>query len=410
MRPHLNILFLLPDLPYPISDGMRQKTFYLLEMLSEHHSCDVISFYSEGQGQLEATQKALPHVNFLAAVSMENGLVRSIRSALNLLQMLPPSFARFQSQAFLANIIHATERKKYDVVHYDIINMAQFQRFLPTIPAVHSPNDATSLCSYRRLESAITPWQKLKLIIAAKLLERYEKRNYGSFSKIHVVSKHDAEYLNANLPVGCVEYIPLGIAGVVAAHPPRRNSLAGEVVLVLGESNLQHVSAGLIDFLNEAAPELLKQFDRLNIQLHGKGTQKAITGHPLARNNRIKVLSWVDDLNELIRSVDVVVLPDKSGTGVKTRALQAMACGAAVVGTQAAFEGISDFVQSETHCVIVETPSAIAGAVTQLLLDQEKCEQLGRAAAKLINANFSWKSLASRYECLYFSAIERWHE
>lgn len=409
MKPHLNILFLLPELPYPVSDGMRQKTFNLLKILATHHTCDVISFYSEGKNQLDAARIALPEVNFLSVISLESCITRSLRAILNLFLLLPPSFARFQNRKFISAVIQATERKEYDVVHYDIINIAQYQRYLPFIPSVHSPNDATSLCSRRRLESAKTPWQKFKLTIASKLLERYEKRHYGAFSKIHVVSKNDAQYLNSGLPADCVEYIPLGIADFDRESQPGRQVKSEKLVLVLGESNLQHVSAGLLEFLDEAAPELLGHTPRLKIQLHGKGTQAAIAGHPLSKDGRIEISAWVDNLNTLICSADVVVLPDKSGTGVKTRALQAMACGAAVVGTPAAFEGISDVVHNGTHCIIVDTPFAIAGAVKKLLSDQAACEQLGNAAAELIKANFSWKHLAPQYERLYFSAIDRWH-
>lgn len=407
MTPRLNILFLLPDLPFPVSDGMRQKTFHLLEILSMRHSCDVISFYSEGQEQLEATRKALPGVNFLTAISMEAGLARSFRTVINLARLQPPSFARFQNPDFIKKVIQATGNKRYDVIHYDIINMAQFKRYLPSIPSVHSPNDATSLCSYRRAQTAITSWQNIKLIIAAKMLDRYERRNYGSFSKIHVVSKHDAEYLSANLPLDSVEYIPLGITGLKNLPQAAKSNKFGKLLLVLGESNLEHVSAGLMDFMNDAAPELLSQLSDLTIQLHGKGTREVISGHPLSTDQRIIVSSWVDDLNQLIFSADVVVLPDKSGTGVKTRLLQAMACGSAVVGTRAAFEGIGDFVKSGTHCIIVDSSSGIAGAAAQLLLDREACLRIGVAASAMINENFTWEALSPRYERLYFAAIER---
>jgi len=404
MKQRLRILFLLQDLPYPISDGMRQKAFNLLALLAQHHTCDVISFSSGGSEQLEATRLALPGVNFLATIEAEGALRRSFRALWNVVKLLPPSFARYQNPSFRAEVLQAVESRAYDVVHYDIVNMAQFHALLPAIPSVHSPNDATSLCSYRMACNVAGMFDRAKLFIAARLLRRYEHKHYADFTRVHVVSKMDADYLRTLVPSCRVEYIPLGMS-IPSVRAPIQGAEQSPLVLMLSESNAEHVSPGLIDFLNVTAPRLLEQDSELKIRVHGKGAEEAIAGHALAEHQRVSVSSWVDDLNSLIRAADVVVLCDKSGTGVKTRAMQAMVCGAAVVGTQASFSGMGESLVDGRDCLIAGSPEAMADAVASLLKRPSLRAELGAAGAQLIREEFSWEALSDRYEGLYYDAI-----
>lgn len=404
MKQRLNILFLLQDLPYPVSDGMRQKTFNLLALLAKHHTCDVISFSSGGRGQLEEAQRALPEVNFLAAVDMEGAIRRSFRTLWNLVKLLPPSFARYQSPSFKAEILKAVESRAYDVVHYDIVNMAQFHALLPSVPSVHSPNDATSLCSYRMACNVTGFFDRARLFIASRLLRRYERKHYAEFSYVHVVSQMDADYLRIQNPSCRVEYIPLGMS-IPMAVTAAQELVRRPFVLMLSESNVEHVSPGLMDFLNITVPQLLTLNPELKIQIHGKGVQEVIAGHALVSDHRVSASSWVEDLNTLIRAADVVVLCDKSGTGVKTRAMQAMVCGVAVVGSQASFSGMGARLEDGRDCVVTGSPEAMAEVVAALLEAPARRAELGAAAASLIRAEFSWDALADRYEGLYFAAL-----
>lgn len=405
----LRILFLLQDIPFPISDGMRWKVFHLLQYLSPRHQCDVIAFSADAWPDLAALKRELPRVNWLSVVPTASGATRLIRAAMALLSGRPASLGRFQNPAFTRALRDTLARHQYDVVHYDIVNMAQ--HYVEGIPSVHSPNDATSLFYARMAANVKHRLIRLKLKIGASLLGRYERRNYSKFTKIHVVSNVDANYLRTTVPGADVAFIPFGVSPVKAHLEVNRMvgaSRDNNFVLILGGANVPGVAAGIEEFILVAAPEIARRFPSVRFRIQGRGTEKLLHRIGIAASN-IEASGWVDDLDDLIRSAAVVVLPDMAGTGIKTRALQALGCGATVVGTEVAFEGLREYVRSDEHCVIAESMASLANEVLLLLGDTQKRQSIGRAASRLAHDQLSWSKLGPQYEDLYRSAIGSHH-
>jgi len=402
----LKILFLLQDLPYPVSDGMRWKVFHLLRYLSSRHRCDVIAFSSDDKPDLTALRRELPAVNWLGAVPATTGFLRWVKAGIALLSGKPVSLARFQNPAFSQNLKAAVARCPYDVVHYDIVNMAQ--HLVVGIPSVHSPNDATSLF-YMRMAANASSWLvRMRLMVGAALLRRYERCNYPKFTKIHVVSKIDADFLRLNVPAADVVFIPFGVAEVDAK--PDISGVGTQVtdsnlVLVLGGANVPGVAAGIEEFIHAAIPVIARRYPSAKFRIQGRETDILLPRIGKLTAN-VTGSTWVDDLDALIRAAAVIVLPDKAGTGIKTRALDALSCGAAVVGTTVAFEGIREYVKNGQHCVIVDSMSSLANEVLALLEDPPRRHSLGAEASQLVRNELSWSRLGPEYEKLYRTAAE----
>lgn len=402
----MKILFLLQDIPFPVSDGMRWKVFYLLQYLSTRHECDVIAFSTEACPDLAGIKRELPKVRWLSVVPATSGALRLIRAVLAVLSGRPASLGRFQNPAFTRSLREALASRQYDVVHYDIVNMVQ--HYVEGLPSVHSPNDATSLF-YARMAANVKHWlTRLKLKIGASLLGRYERRNYSMFTKIHVVSRVDANYLRSAVAGADVAFIPFGVA------PPQANRTVNQMVgasrdskliLVLGGANVPGVAEGIEEFIRIAVPEIARRHPGVKFRIQGRGTEKLVHRIGISTSN-IEASGWVDDLDDLIRSAAVVVLPDKAGTGIKTRALQALGCGATVVGTAVAFEGLREYVRSGEHCMIAESIPSLANEILLLLGDAQQRQLIGREASKLAHDKLSWSKLGPQYEELYRSAIE----
>jgi glycosyltransferase involved in cell wall biosynthesis len=401
----LKILFLLQDVPFPISDGMRWKTFHLLQYLSERHQCDVIAFTESAHpSDTEVLRSQLPNVNWLSVVPRRRGVARKVRAAFQILTGRPASLARYSSAAFSAALRSALGHQDYDVIHYDIINLAQYH--VASIPSVHSPNDATSLFYQRMASTTHNFLMRFRLRIGTILIRNYEKNNYTKFSAVHVVSKPDASYLRHLVPNAHVVYIPFGVqsAQYLDSQPSSYDAASPLSVLVLGGANVPGVSTGIERFVKCCLPRLLETMPELLVRIQGRGNIDFVRRVCGTLDQRVVISDWVENLDELIRSATVVVLPDASGTGIKTRALQALACGAAIVGTSVAFEGIKDFVNSGQHCVIVDDDLGLIREVSTLLANQEQRQVMCSSATKLVCEQLSWDRLGPLYEDMYREA------
>ena len=94
-------------------------------------------------------------------------------------------------------------------------------------------------------------------------------------------------------------------------------------------------------------------------------------------------VAWVPDFVDAIGQSDVVVLPDLAGSGVKVRALHALAAGRAVIGTEVAFEGID--VADGRDALVVRHLEAVPGLLDDLAVDRERVVRLGDAAREVVD-------------------------
>ncbi|MGE0218645.1 glycosyltransferase family 4 protein [Mycolicibacterium sp.] len=121
---------------------------------------------------------------------------------------------------------------------------------------------------------------------------------------------------------------------------------------------------------------------------------------------RVVVAEETAQLTEFVRSADVVVCPANYEPSAAT-VLQAMACGAAVVGT--ATGGLRDAVISDVTGLLV--PPANIGALSRALrsvLGQSVLRQgMGLAGRARVRSRYSWDRIATDAERVYTAVADR---
>jgi glycosyltransferase involved in cell wall biosynthesis len=91
--------------------------------------------------------------------------------------------------------------------------------------------------------------------------------------------------------------------------------------------------------------------------------------------------------------------------------LEAMACGRAVIGS--AVGGITYTIKDGETGLLVppRNPEALAASLSELLSHPERCKQMGQAARKRVEREFTWSIVAMRTAALYETVLaERRHE
>jgi glycosyltransferase involved in cell wall biosynthesis len=103
---------------------------------------------------------------------------------------------------------------------------------------------------------------------------------------------------------------------------------------------------------------------------------------------------YVPDIVPRLRDASFFVAPIVSGTGIKTKVLDAMAVGLPVIATRHAVAGLR--VEHGKHCFIGERPADFAEAM-QCLRNPELAAKLGVEARKYVQSNFSMHVLRQRW-------------
>lgn len=389
------------------------KVFNVLKQMSARHQCDILSFGHVTVEHVAGLNALLPNVRVLGGAFPARGIRKWLSMLWHIVRGLPPSFAPFRTAKYVESLKKCLAQNNYDVVHYDVINMAQYLKFGVEIPSVHSPNDATSLI-YSKL-AADVPWSlgKIKLLISANLLRRYERRHYRQFSKIHVVSQEDAAYLEGLVAGIDVETIPIAVdeafvAGFDLVSAKSRLQTSGFKIVCNGNLGNPAIARGVRDFLNVAFPLILAKWPTARFVMLGQNVSGTLLTQ-LKESPNTEFLTWVDDYRAFLVDADVVLVPDHVGPpGAKTRTIQAMGLGRPVVGTQTAFAGIP-FVNRE-HGLLYKMMPECAALINSLLGNENMCRVIGENAHSLIANEYSLSVIGPKYEKMYRDAVASFGE
>jgi glycosyltransferase involved in cell wall biosynthesis len=405
----MHILFLLPDFPYPPITGGRLKVYNELEYLSELHQCDILCFGKPDAAQRNELASALPKVRVLESVPPPSLAYKGVCMMWSLIRALPPSLSAFSSRNYASAVRNCLATGGYDVVHYDIINMAQYLPLGSKLPSVHSPNDATSLVYFRAAEYAAWSLRKIKLLITAFLLRRFERQMYPLFTKVHVVSATDATYLKLLNPSIDISTISNSINGEFLVKIQNKENHAPELglkIICTGNLGNHQIAEGVEEFLQNAFPSILKKMPNAQFVILGQNVSSTLL-KKIKNSTNVELLTWVDNYRSFLTEASVVLVPDIAGPpGAKTRTLQAIGLGLAVVGTKNAFEGIP-FIDGE-HGLMYKTMSECSELILKLLSNKRLREMLGENAHRLAVEKFALSAIGPIYESLYMDAISKY--
>lgn len=147
-----------------------------------------------------------------------------------------------------------------------------------------------------------------------------------------------------------------------------------------------------LDALRGYIENVLPAFARLGVeppQLSVIGlcpdSLKAQLAHPT-----IRFLGYVPDILEELKSYQVFFAPIVSGSGVKTKVLEAMACGLPVIALPDAVSGIS--AEHMKHCLIARDPEEFVRCYHLVNGNTTFAQQVGLAARELVIRSYSMQA------------------
>jgi glycosyltransferase involved in cell wall biosynthesis len=121
-----------------------------------------------------------------------------------------------------------------------------------------------------------------------------------------------------------------------------------------------------------------------------------------SQRHRVVFHGWLDNrspaLNELYESSEIFVLASEQ-ENFPVALMEAMAAGLAIVTTRGT--GCAEVVGDTALLVEPGNPAQMAAALLALIRAPERAHELGRAARRRIESEFSWRSVAERYLGLY---------
>lgn len=293
----------------------------------------------------------------------------------------------------------------YDIIHLDALAMAPYISQLNDKTVVISTTDAVSRCYDQQARATRSLPKKIYRWFESKVIARFERQILPKFSRVHVVSRVDKEYLHA---LNCdikVEYIEHGVPDSVLSFeqmPDPEKRHPARILIPGGLINTAAVSSGIMKFLSSVHPILRKDHPNLIVTILGRYPSKKLL-QKIAAAPAVQYVDWVDDYYAEHARADVVALTDLSGSGIKTRFLYALGLGCPVVASPAASAGFE--IAEGIHFLRRELDATFAEAIATLLENPTTRQRLSFNARSLMAAQFSKTAGGIKWEALYRNLI-----
>lgn len=385
----LNILILLPRIPYPLRDGGAMAMHQTLEeLIKQDCTVSVLAMntarhYVE-EGDLPPVYKQLKVFKTVYI----NNQIHPLSAFLNLFTDKSYNISRFEDKGFSAALATLLKDEKFDIILFESIYTS------PYLEEVQEQTEAKCFCRVHNIEYLI--WQRLAehesnflkrkyLQLLTERLQQYEIQKLKEFDLLLPISKQEESFfieqkINASycLPFGTSVSEPLEAI-------PEPNTLY-HIGSMDWAPNLEAVEW----FLNEVWIRLQKEMPTTKLFLAGKKMPKPIYAF---QNEQTIVLGEIVDSAAFHASKEILIVPLLSGAGIRIKILEAMALGKCIIATTVAVEGIG--VHDGVNIVLANDAEQFSQKIQYYINHKEEQLKIGQQARVFVQTFYQKEKIYS---------------
>lgn len=383
----MRILICASSAPLPPLNGFRLLVDALWRELRRDHEVRVLAFRLPDQDGAVSSDPDLRLVRMRKPGPLEQG--RALTGATLRRQ---PLDANRVAASLRDPLREELARFRPDVVHVTAGRLAGLAAELTGRPSVLAALDARHLNVQARLALASGPRRAL-LRRELQRVKRYESTQYRRFGHVVVVSTADRDALLEQDPALRITVIPNGVD--TARFAPRPDAIVDPSRLVFTGGMGYPPNVDAAEFLaREVLPRV--RSSRPDARLVVVGREPSPRVRALSQLDGVSVTGEVPELQPWLVGSRVYVCPMRTGTGIKNKLLEAMACGVPCVATPLAIQGLE--CAHERHLLVAETAEELAVQVVRVLDDDALAQRLGEAARSYVVERHAWAAVARAYE------------
>lgn len=375
----MKILLVLENLPTPPDDGIKLTDYNIVKNLSVENSCEIIA-YSGGDLSSDIYNNVGVYL-----VKQSSKLMMKLNRIWNYFKGIPMPMGINYSGRYKRRLLGLIKHNRYDVIIFDYFNTMFYLRYIKNIPSVLSVADSPAKTYKSFFENATSIIKKLYYKIAFRQSMIAEKKLFCKADKVVVVSEEDASFIKKSNPLNKVEVIPIQIEDSkfkVAQKLFDRNNIN---LLFIGNVNIDGIRNGFESFLDGPFVQLKNKHP--GIKLTALVRNKKLLRERNIADIRIEDFINNEDYNNLICEADIIIFPDKTGSGLKNRVLDAFSKGKCVVGSESALTGFN--VKQNGIAVLADNTDDFFSKIDDLIICSDRINETGIKAYNHAKENYA---------------------
>jgi glycosyltransferase involved in cell wall biosynthesis len=378
----MRILLLTETIPYPLDSGGRIKTYHTLRSLAAAHEVHCHAFIRDARERRFAADlermcaTVTLHLRPRSRAREAGALLRSLAGG------VPLTVARHFDRGVLGALRDACLARRYDAGYYDHLSMLEYARHLP-LPVIH---DAHNVEFELVLRYASTLGRSPARVLAERewrLVQAYERARYAACALVFAVSDHDAAIIR-ELAGAAVDVRVLPIAVDARHATPLGPRPAAPNLLFVGGLHWPPNADAAAYLVRDIWPLILRDTPGATLTIVGR--DDAPIAGALRRAPGVRVTGYVEDVAPYYDNARALVVPLRSGGGMRVKILETLARGLPIISTTIGCEGIEAI--PGVHLLTADTPADFAGAARRVFEDDALAASLALAGRDLALARY----------------------
>jgi len=389
----MKILQLVKKFPFPPKDGesiavlSSSKGYFelgceisLLSMNTKKHFVD------------KTYGKGLEHYTTITTSYLDNS-INPFKAFINLFTKKSFNIQRFDSPDFHEKLSRVLDNEAFDVVQLESLYM------LPYIPTIKSKTKAIIVFRSHNIEHEIwenlsssnkNPLLKWYYKICSRRLKQYELSQEENYDIILPISHTD---MTKYQQLGFNSKLMLSPVGIdIDKYKASRTVENTSVKLgYLGSLDWKPNIEGLNWFFNNIWHKVVKKYEKIEFHLAGRNPDKSLQNLPY---EKLINHGEVENAKTFLESLDIIVVPLLSGSGIRIKILESMAMGKVVLSTPKGFEGIN--IEHGKQGFIFRSAPEFETQIRLLIEHKELISEVSENARLFIKKNFDNNKLAEK--------------
>lgn len=384
-----NILIISRCPPYPLHFGDRLIIWHLAQELSQRgYTLDLLALTQHDSDNHEISH----YQAFFRDIQLFPEQFRS--PMMYLKRLLGNHYPHDKASAWQPKLWQTIEQKlattQYDMVHlFGGVHVYEFAHLLQNIPTIITPYESYSLYLKREFQQK----KSIALWVNRQITRQFESWMFTPYDCTVVLSAEDKQELLDINPQLNITVIPNGIdlKDFQVQHQIRTDA----TLLFVGNFEYPPNHDAALILAREIFPSIKSAIPSAKLQLVGNAPSDEMLA---LANDDIEITGRVPSVQDYLASATIFVCPLRVGAGIKNKVLEALAMTIPIIATPLSMEGIA--AKDGIHVLIADLEQ-MAEVTIDLLKNRTFQQTLSANSRPLIEAQYTWESVATQYESLY---------
>ena len=395
----MKILQLCKKFPFPLKDGESIAVTYLSRALVEQ-DCEIILLSmntSKHYVDLDSLPANFSHYKAVHTVDIDNA-VKPVSAFFNLFSQKSYHVSRLESDEFAQKLTELLVAEKFDIVLMETAFLAEY------LEVIRDNSDAKIVMRAHNVEHEI--WDRASINTGFSLKKWYlrhsaKKLKNFELNMLNMLNTYD--FLVPISDIDLTKFRRLGYANGAYAMPigldlseyePANQNFDKPLSMAFIGSLLWLPNfEGIKWFVQRILPVIKSRFP--NIPLHIAGRTKSELSSQLQGGN-VFIHGEVKDARRFLNQHQILIVPLRSGSGMRVKILEGMALGQIIITTTIGLEGI-DAIPGK-HILVADTAEEFLEAIAYCYNNPGALQEISQNAKCFVEEGFDHNSVARKFK------------